>query len=62
VTAAIFHALGSDVFPRIFAFAVVLGFACWMLALAWAQGHYLLVSYFAQRSERREAQEAEAGR
>ena len=62
VVAAIFHALGSDVFPRIFAFAVALGLACWILTLAWAQGHYLLVNYFARRSERRAAEEAAAGR
>ena len=60
--AAAFHALGSDVFPRIFAIAVALGAACWLLAVLWAQGAYLLVSYFAQRSERREADQPHADR
>ncbi|HEV2292382.1 MAG TPA: hypothetical protein VGR35_00915 [Tepidisphaeraceae bacterium] len=62
VVATIFHALGSDTFPWMFPFAVVLGIACWMLALAWAHGYYLLMRHCAKRSERREADRAAAGR
>ena len=62
VVAAVFHALAADVFPTMFAFAVAVGVACWLLALLLAQGHYLLVSYFAQRAERRQADRPPAGR
>jgi hypothetical protein len=55
VVAAIFHALVSDAFPWIFPFAAVAGIGCWMLALAWAHGYYLLMRYCANRSKRREA-------
>ena len=55
VVATVFHALGSDAFPWMFPFAVALGIGCWMAALAWAHGYYLLMRYCANRSERREA-------
>ena len=55
VVAAIFHAIGSDVFPRVFVVAVGLGLACWLLVLAWSHGYYLFMSYFVRRNELREA-------
>ena len=62
VVAAIFHAFAADAFPWMFPFAVAMGLACWILVLAMTQAHYLLMCYFAKRSELRDATQPPPGR